>query len=202
MKAKKYLLIEAENPFEDKIGSIYLDPRFDTQEKSKQVFPIVDVPDKFKKHFEKGDRAIIHFNIVSFQIRDGKKVPSHYNFVDDVYFVPENMWHGIVKKDGSFVMLDGWILIDPIKKPLEEVLDSGIILVKTDKMKIKHELMRGTIVKSCENSTAIADGEEVLLTNHSDYSVMIDGKEYWLVKDHQIVADIKFLETVGKYEDE
>lgn len=201
MRAVKRLLIEAENPHVDKIGSIYLDPKFDNALKAKQVFPIVDAPRRYDGLWEKGDSALIHFNIVVFTLKDGKKISSHYNFYEDVYWVPNNMLHAIIKKDGEINMLDGWILIKPIKKSTEKVLDSGIILVTTDKNKIKHSTMRGVVYKTNEKWSAVPVGAEVLLTDHSDYSVTINNEEFWLVKDGQILAPVEALDSIGKYED-
>lgn len=201
MKGLRYLIIEAKNPFNDKVGSIYLDSRFETSEKAKQVFDVVTPPRKHRHLVKKGDRALIHFNIVVFMIQDGERIPSHYNFIDDLYNVPENMIHAYIKKNGDIIMVDEWILIKPIKTKTEEVLDSGIILLTMDKNKVKHSTMRGVVYKTSKEWSVVPEGEEVILANHSDYSVFIDDEEFWLVKDQQILSTLKFLETVGEYEE-
>lgn len=189
IRAVNHFLIEAKDTHKKKEGSIILIERFENQNKANQVFPVhsVSMVSDFSQNVEEGDNLIIHFNIVVHDYdQNGSKKRSKYYIKDDIFYVPENMIHGVIRKDGEIRMNEEWNLILPIKKEEEEKTSSGIITkLNNDKQKMKKDIMYGYIVAS----NRVPVGTKVVLDNHSDYEITVPNLgDHWLVKDNMILA--------------
>lgn len=183
-------IVLAEETHEKSTGNIILLDKFDNAQKTKPISEVVSVPDKYKDVVEEGDALIYHFNVLTFKLDNGRKVPSVYCVKDNYYYVPPNMVHGVIKRDGTIKMLGDWNIVEPIVEQ-EKVLESGIILIPdSDQLNKTHNMMDGTmLVVNEEMEDSIKVGDKVLLAKHSNYSIKLpDGNEVWLVENRQILC--------------
>lgn len=183
-------IIKAEQTHEKEDGNIVLLEKFDNASKTKPISEIVSFPTKYEDVIDEGDNLLYHFNVLTFTLKDGKKIDSDFKIKDNYYYVPENMIHALFKKDGSVKMLGDWNIVKPIKKK-EEVTKSGIIIaLNNDEVKVSHGLLEGYIQHvNDEMSDELKSGDRILMSKHSDYSFkMPDGTVMWLVENRQILC--------------
>jgi hypothetical protein len=183
MKSVNYLIIKAEVTHKEQEGSIILQTRFENQGKAKQFFPIVAVPERLKGQAEVGDMLCVHFNIVVFDRRNGVNKKGKYYIKDDMYIVPDDMAHFILREDGSIKFFEDDCLIDGILGNDEVVLDSGIVLPDVrESIQKKQDLMRGTVYAKSDAMHDVEIGDKVRLSDHSDYEIEFpDGTKRWFV---------------------
>ena len=185
MRAFNELLIECKDTHVTEKGSIQLITRLDNSALAKQVFPVHSIPKKYEDRVKPGDQLIVHFNVVVKDYTNEVETPSNYHIKDDIYRVPENMIHGVMREDGSITMWDNCHLVIPIKRP-EKKTDSGIIYeLNNNTSKMKKQIMYGYI----KVSETIDVGSKIILSNYSDYEISIPGHDMlWLVQDSSIIA--------------
>jgi len=193
MRAVKHFLIEAKDTHKEKTkGGLILVTNFENQDKANQVYKIHSVPNKFKDVANKGDLLLVHFNVVVFELNNGKRVPSNNHVMGDIYHVPYNMLHAVLDPVTYEVkhLFEEWNVIDPIIDNEDKKTETGIIFeLKKTEFKLKQDFMYGRVIKA----NAVESGKKVMLTEYSDYSVEFpNGETYWLVMDSQIL---------GEYED-
>ena len=192
MRAVKKMLVEVKNPFvEETKGGIILLEKMETTQKAVQYGTVVGVPKQFKDKVDVGDILVFHFNIVVFSIgKQGEKIPSGYYLKDDIYSVPDDMVHLVIKPDGRMIMLGEWNLITPIEKE-EEVTESGIIVaLNNNKAENRKEEMKGVI--ECPNEyfgDSLKKGDIVVLGTFADYEVTLpDDRVMWMVYNRTILG--------------
>ena len=183
MRGVRHFVVDATKTHHDREGSIELLARFQNQEKANQFHKIVAVPEKYKDVAEEGDTLCIHFNVVVFDRRNGveKKSPNHLQ--DNLYWVPDNMAHFVMKEDGTINFLQEKCLVEGKIGREEEVRPSGIILpdVRPDNKK-KADTMNGVLYAKCDSMWDVEVGDKVCLEPYSDYTLKFpDGTERWLV---------------------
>jgi co-chaperonin GroES (HSP10) len=189
MKAVDLFLIEAKDTHKEQTDSgIHLIKNFDNQEKARQIYKIHSVPRKYSKIATVKDLLLVHFNVVVFELFNGRRIPSTNYLKDDIFYVPNNMIHGVIDSSTYEVkhLFDEWNLINPIINNEDKVTTSGIIYeLKKSAFELKKKYMFGEVVFSDK----IKKGKKVMMETYSDYEVEFpDGKKYWLVKDAQILA--------------
>lgn len=183
-------IVKAGQTHEKADGDIVLLEKFDNASKTKPISEIVSFPAKYHDTIKEGDKLLYHFNILTFTLKDGKKIDSEFKIKDNYYYVPENMIHALFRKDGSVELLGNWNIVEPIKKG-EEVTASGIVVaLNNDEVKISHGMLEGYIQHvNKEFDGELKSGDKILMSKHSDYSFkMPDGSVRWLVENRQILC--------------
>ena len=186
----KRFIISCPETHEKNVNGIILLEKFDNAQKTKQISEIVSVPEGMQDIAEVGDKLLHHFNITTFTLKDGKKIDSNYKIDEQHYFVPLDMSHAVIKKDGTVIMLNEWNIVTPIKKK-EEVSASGIVIsLNNDELKNSAMIMRGSMVHiNDELSDELVPNDEVMLSKYSDYSFKNEeGETKWLVENRQILC--------------
>jgi co-chaperonin GroES (HSP10) len=183
MKAIRYFLIDAKTTHKEKDGSIIMLRRFENQDKALQYHKIVAVPKKYQDKIDVGDTLVCHFNIVVFQRKDGVETKSNYCVQGDLFRVPIDMCHFVIKKDGSYVFFNDDCLIAPEGNSTETIRKSGIIMpdLRTETAK-KDTMLKGRVYAKSEEMTDVDVGELVGMSKYSDYAIELpDGEIKWFV---------------------
>lgn len=189
MKSSRYFIIEAEQTHKDKEGSIYVLERFENQQKVRQFQKIVSVPERHKGLAEVGDLLCIHFNVLRYERKNGVKTLSPNHLIDDLYYVPDNMAHFILKADGTVSFLKNDCIVEGRIGKEEEITKSGIILPDNRHvMAKKADIMDGYIWSKSDKATDIEIGDKVCMEKYSDYEIEFpDGERRWLVPYESIM---------------
>jgi len=191
MKSVNNFIIKASKTHKEKDGEILLIEKFENQSKVIQYHKIESVPRQYKGVINKGDLLVVHFNILSYSLKENStKVNSKFYLYDDFYYVPLDIAHAVIKASGDVITLGDWNIITPIKESTEKTLSSGIIIPDLrSETEIKDSLMKGYVEVS--NNEELSVGDKVLLNKYSDYEVEFPGgKKYWLVRNLNILAKI------------
>ena len=192
MRAVRLFIIECRQTHEEKIGSIFIEKRFSNQEKAIQYYPIMAVPEKWQEIAEVGDTLVVHFNLVTF-LKNGKEVQlSPYNIVEDLYRVPEDMLHFVIKKNGEIKFFKDDCLVDGSITRDDVILTSGIILPDLRKeTKKKDSMLEGVITAKSDKLDYVEVGDRVSMSPYSDYTIkMPDGKEKWFVSANSLLLKV------------
>lgn len=192
MRATREFIIEATQTHEDKSeGGILLLHRFENQSKVIQYHKIVAVPEKYKHMAEVGDTLICHFNVIVYDRKDGVVKKSPYIIEGDLFRVPNNMIHFVIKKSGQIMFFEDDCLIEGKFTKDDIVRDSGIIMpdLRKDNEK-KNGLMEGTVFAKCEAMHDVEVGAHVGLSKYSDYSIKLpDGSTKWFVNEASVLFE-------------
>lgn len=189
MKAVRYFLIKADKTHKDKEGSIEVLHRFENQSKAISYHKILAVPKKYQHMVEEGDMMIHHFNVMTYARKDGVVTPSPYKVDGDLYRVPINMVHFVIRKNGEYVFFSDDCLVTPKGNSTETVRASGIIMpdLRTDTEK-KDTNLYGEIFAKCKEMTDVEVGDRVCMSKYSDYDIELpNGETKWFVNRDSVL---------------
>ena len=158
---------------------------------------VIAVPENKNVECEVGDTVYVHHNIVinNKNSLNAQNIQSNQFAIDEslgLYNVPyeevgrNNLAYVRVDKEGNIHTLGDVLLCVPFKECEEHITDGGLLL--------KENYARRGLRLTCEvaysnklsESKGIKSGSIVTLADNSDYSITIDGVEYWRIFDSDI----------------
>jgi co-chaperonin GroES (HSP10) len=186
--------IKPDEEFHNETDSgLYIATTYDNQRYAKQYAEVVASPDR-DKEVSVGDILIFHFNILAYTYNNKKRLNSNHFISEDdefsYYFVPKNMTHGVIKKDGEINTLNGYCFIKPYVK--QEVKSKSGIIISQKKEVDGADTDSRTEITHISNHDELKAGDVVFLPTYSNYEIKLPNITVWAVKSMLIKA--KFID--------
>lgn len=142
---------------------------------------------------EKGDKVIIHHNILRFKTdMKGNSVMNQYFIEDNKYYVPLTEIF-MYKRNDEWIALSPYCFIKPIKK--DKILKIGNIHTtsKEDEDSHKGYIKNIGIVEFSNNELeklGIKKGDKIIFSKNSEYEFIIDNELYYKMSVNDIMGKI------------
>jgi len=166
--------------------------KFDHQQHIIQYAEVVAV-EKDEKIIEVGDTLIFHFNVTAYTyVRGVREISRHWMYSDEknaYYMVPIDLYHAVIKKDGTIIMLNDYCFVEPHKIPAKEI--NGFIVHLEKEVDGRSSDTSAKLLHIDPNSKYKV-GDIVALPTYGNYEIKLpDGSVVWAVKTNFLI---------GKYE--
>ena len=189
MKTFDLFVVELEKLTNDTITTdsgleLYVDTKYNEFEHRVTEGPVVAVPFKYETGVSVGDTLYFHHLVV---MNEGQPLTGE----DDHYLVRYTPEHTVnnqaiayKNKEGEISPLGGWVLLTPVEEDAP-TQDSSIEVVSfTTPTVTKGRLAFST--KETED-LSIKEGDVVGFPVNRDYSIVIDGQEYYRVRNEDLL---------------
>mgnify|MGYP003113088970 CR=1 FL=1 len=185
-------IVELDKPINDTISTksgieLYINTDYEGGEFKYRVTdgPVIATPVKYKTPVKVGDTLYFHHLVV---MQGGQKLTD----IENSYFVKFDPEHAInnqaiayKNKRGKITPLDGWSLLLPVEKEVEET--------EIEVVSFKEKLpTKGRVAFDSKDLKAVGvkKGDVVCFKENRDYRIKIDGTEYYRTR----VEDLMYVE--------
>lgn len=220
---------EKEDTIETKVGSLYIDSRFEhglhhriygtvisvpriltsnvkmpfLREEIGIPYPKTDFDMKFvtladiEPVVRVGDKIYFHFNTVT----EDNRFKEHFADTHSKVFKVRYDQIICVVRDGEIIPVGTWTLVEKVFDPdVQDIeIDGRKVKVKTTtsglvtEVNVKPRPLAGTIAYigapfKCDPELDLSSGDQVLFTKESDWVNKIEGKEYYVMRQRDIIA--------------
>lgn len=183
MQPTRVFWLSTEKPVNDtfKIGDqeLYLDTTYEPEWHVNQEAYVHEVPliPEFPKHkIEKGEKAIVHHNIPTFDQRqvtyaDGK----------NIFWAHQTEIFCTISEDGEIKMQEPWILVKPKNKPKS----SSVIITLDEEGEWERH---GELVHLNDSSyeMGMKEGDHIYYSKNSDYRIEVEGETYFRMRNDDV----------------
>ena len=146
---------------------------------------------------KEGDKVYFHFNTIS----EDNRLKEYFADIHSKIFKVRYDDIMCVVREGNIIMVGSWVLVDKVFDPdVKEVEVNGhMVMAKTTgsglvtEIGVKPRPLAGTVVHIgdpflCDEELEIVSGDQVLFTKESDWVNTIEGKEYYVMRQRDIIA--------------
>lgn len=194
MKAYHNVIVKTDQTYVDKVGSVYVDVNRDDVNFINKEVEVVNAPPY--TILQKGDKLIIHHNILRQKIGiGGILVESDYFIKEGYYNCPLNEIF-LYKRDDVWKTLDPYVFIKPIK--YNNKIDTSLILhdkalEDLDDNYKGFSKERGHIkyINSELLEMGLKEGDEIIFDRDSEFEFEIDGELLYKMSTRDILAKIE-----------
>lgn len=189
MKTFDLFVVELEKLTNDTITTdsgleLYVDTKYNEFEHRVTEGPVVAVPFKYDTGVSVGDTLYFHHLVV---MNEGQPLTGE----DDHYLVRYTPEHTVnnqaiayKNKDGEISPLGGWVLLTPVEEDAP-TQDSSIEVVSFSTPTVT----KGRLAFATKETQdlSIKEGDVVGFPVNRDYSIVIDGQEYYRVRNEDLL---------------
>ena len=188
MKTFDLFVVELEKLTNDTITTdsgleLYVDTKYNEFEHRVTEGPVVAVPFKYDTGVSVGDTLYFHHLVV---MNEGQPLTGE----DDHYLVRYTPEHTVnnqaiayKNKDGEISPLGGWVLLTPVEETSTQDTSIEVVSFSTP------TVTKGRLAFSTKETQdlSIKEGDVVGFPVNRDYSIVIDGQEYYRVRNEDLL---------------
>lgn len=179
---------EYNETFETNGVKLYGDKRFLQSRLANLEVEVVEIPAlNYKGPIEKGDRLIIDLSVFLRFISTTGEIENNYTIdkKKGLYQIPISLVHLYSKSNNNWIGHDTNLFVEKVTEPNENQISSIIYIPKDNKAKEKYYIK--FINKELEEM-GVNIGDRVMVNESMLMPVYVNGKEYFHLNTHDIVA--------------
>lgn len=203
MKAPKHkIIVRADNMYNYYVKhgnlTLYVDPMFKRGHRKVRVADVVSIPQELESWC----------NVVP-EVKEGDRIYFHYNALEEFNIIPDQQGLWVIDyteifcavRDGKIIMIGGKILSEALfDEDIQEVEVDGVMtrvrLTKSglvSEVNPEHNLRKARLAHigtplAGEEPVPIQPGDVFYYVNNADFKNTIEGKEYFVMNQEDIIA--------------